>query len=265
MLEINGALTSAADAVAIPPSGTSALRFGGMTPSFAGGSSDGVRPNWWNATGTPGATGGSSGGMLGMLRQIITAFASALRNGEQQVLGGAGPTSPNAPTLFTQATLGSTGDPHLSLTGTAAGSQTPIDAHFDSMSSHADLFSTPSFGGYLVSTTVGAPAANGVTTNASATAMLDHGEDAVTLNGDGTLAVTSGGRAIAVADGTSATLAGGATVTRGADGSVTIADANAWGRSLSTTFSAQDGYVNVTANAQNVALGGDVVSEALGH
>ncbi len=265
MLEINATpipATASADAPAI---GASAFRFAGngFAAPFGGGSSDGVRPNWWNASGsstTSASTG--SGGLMGMLQQMISAFGNALQSGAQAALGG-GSTVP-ANTLFSSATLSSAGDPHLSLCGTTAASATPLDAHFDSMTSHADLFSTPSFGGYQVSTTTSAPNPNGVTTNASATAMLDHGADTMTMNADGSLAVTSGGQAIDIADGTSATLAGGATISRADNGAVTIADTNAWGRSLSTTFAANGSGVDVTAQAQNVALGGDLVQTALG-
>ena len=264
MLEINGTFTPGADAVRFASPGSRLS--GGSTAGPAGGlRADGVRPNWWNALGSPspGANGGN--GLVGMLEAIVTAFGNALQNGAQQTLGafGGSPPAPPATTLFRDATLGSVGDPHLSLSGTTASSSTPIDAHFDSMTSHADLFSTPSFGGFGVSTTASAPNANGVTTNASATAVLDHGEDAITMNADGTLAVTSGGAAIDVADGTSVTLAGGATLTRANNGAVTIGDATPWGRSLSTTFAANGSGVDVTATAQNVALGGDLIQQAL--
>jgi len=257
MLEINGAFTPGTEASNGPAFGAPALGCGGFSVPFAGGQSDGVRPNWWNTSGTPAAPP-SGGGLLGMLQHIITAFGNALQNGAQQMLGGQGGTA------FTQATLGSVGDPHLSLSGSTANSATPIDAHFDSMISHADLYSTNAFGGYQVSTTVGVPNANGVTTNTSATAVLDRGADAVTMNADGTLSVTSGGQSLDVANGTSATLAGGATVTRAADGAVTIDAANPWGRSLSTTFAASGSSVDVTGQAQNVTLAGDLVSGALG-
>jgi len=256
MLEINGAFTAGTEASNGPAFGAPALRYGGFSAPFAGGQSDGVRPNWWNPGGTPAAP--PSGGLLGMLQQIMTAFGNALQNGAQQMLGGQGGTA------FTQATLGSVGDPHLSLSGSTADSATPIDAHFDSMVSHADLYSTNAFGGYQVATTVSAPNSNGVTTNTSATAVLDHGADAVTMSADGTLSVTSGGQSLDVAAGTSATLAGGATVTRAADGAVTIDAANPWGRSLSTTFAANGTGVDVTGQAQNVTLAGDLVSGALG-
>ena len=259
MLQISGTLPTFEGT---EPSVVPGLRYaGGVGAPFAGGAADGVRPNWWN-TG-PAAPPSRGGGLLGMLQQIITAFGNALQQGTQQLFGGSGTTPSAAGTPFAQATLASTGDPHLSLTGTTAGSATPVDAHFDSMTSHADLFSTNAFGGYLVSTTTSAPNAGGVTTNAGATAVLDHGEDVIAMNGDGSLSVTSAGNAVDLPDGASATLAGGATVSRDANGAVTIGDANPWGRSLSTTFTPVDGRVDVTAQAQNVTLAGDLVSEAM--
>jgi hypothetical protein len=266
MLEINRAFTQGTDA-------TDALRFASPASRFTGGSAgssvgtrgDAVQPNWWNGLGSSAATPSAGGGLIGMLEQIVAAFGSALQNGAQQALGAFGGTRPTAPatTLFTNATLGSVGDPHLSLSGTTAASATPIDAHFDSMTSHDDLFSTPSFGGFGVSTTAGAPNASGVTTNASATAFLDRGADTITMDADGSLAVTSGGRAIDVADGTSVTLDGGATLSRASNGAVTIADTTPSGRSLSTTFAANGSGVDVSATAQNVALGGDLIATAL--
>lgn len=267
MLEINGAFTPGADA---PDArfATPALCPGGFSASgsYGSGRADGVRPNWWNALGSSSATSSGGGGLMGMLEQIVTAFGNALQSGAQQALGaiGGSPASSPGTTLFSNATLGSVGDPHLSVSGTTAGSGTPIDAHFDSMSSHADLFSTPSFGGFTVATAASAPSASGVTTNASATAVLDHGADAITMNADGSLAVTSGGRAIDVADGTSVTLDGGATLSRASSGALTIADTTPSGRSLSTTFAANGSGVDVTATAQNVALGGDLIQQALG-
>lgn len=264
MLQING---TSPTADAMEPYVVPGLRFAGTSGApFAGGTTDGVRPNWWNS-GAPASpsSGSGGGGLLGMLQQIITAFGNALQSGAQQVLGGlGGSASPNGGTPFTQATLGSVGDPHLSFTGTTADTGTAIDTHFDSMSSHADLFSTDAFGGYQVSTTASAPNPAGVTTNASATALLDHGQDAVTMNADGSVSITSAGNVVDLADGASATLAGGATVSRAADGAVTVADANPWGRSLSTTFAATGSGVDVTAQAQNVTLAGDLVQEAVG-
>ncbi len=260
MLQINGTLPTFD---AGEPSVVPGLRYaGGVRAPFAGGFADGVRPNWWN-TGSP-APPPAGGGLLGMLQQIITAFGNALQQGAQQFFGGAGTAPAAGGTPFKAATLASVGDPHLSLTGTTADSATPVDARFDSMASHADLFSTDSFGGYLVSTTASAPNAAGVTTNAGATAVLDRGADVIAMNGDGSISVSSGGQAVNLAAGASATLAGGATVSRDANGAVTIADANPWGRSLSTTFTPVDGHVDVTAQAQNVTLAGDLVNAAMG-
>lgn len=218
---------------------------------------DGVQPRWWNATPYSGAP--DPGGLLGSLQRIVGAFSNALQGWAQRFLARFNGTP------FSDARFASVGDPHLSLQGSAIGSDgkaTPVDLHFDSMTSHADLLSTSAFGGLRVATTVGAPGPNGVTSNARATAVMNDGNDSVAFDADGALAVTSGGQALEVAAGTSVTLAGGAKLARTSDGAVTIAEADAWGGALTTTFRAVDGRVDVTGSASNTVLGGDLIDQA---
>jgi hypothetical protein len=161
-------------------------------------------------------------------------------------------------------TLSSTGDPHLAVTGTrlnAGGSTSTVNSHFDSMTGHDDLFSTNTFGdGFNVATSVTQPNANGVTTNASATATMNGGADAVSMSLGGGLQVTSGGSAVALSAGQTVTLSGGEAVTENANGSVTIAEQNAAGSTLDTTFTNTGAGIDVTAQAHDVRLRGDLVT-----
>ena len=142
----------------------------------------------------------------------------------------------------------------------ADGSTASVSSNFDSMTGHANLFSSRDFGdGFRVSTTVTQANANGVTQNASATASMDFGRESVTLTGDGTISVTDQGQSTALAPGQSTTLSGGQHVSEAADGSVTISEA-AFGANLTTTFAANGGGVDVTAQGQNITLAGDLIT-----
>jgi hypothetical protein len=264
-----GAVDPFANFGTYPPFGSAATTLPPMQPAAAG---DGVRPNWWNnpqVAAPPAAL--ASGGFWGLMNQIMGAaqqWIGQLGNAVLAQFGGASNPSPAANgTAFQSATLGSNGDPHLSLTGTTldafgnpAGS---IAATFNDMNGHADLFSTGDFGdGFNVSTIVSQPNAGGVTWNQSASAQMEGGLDDVTLGADGALTVASDGQAIALSAGQSATLAGGATVALGTNGAVTISEQNAAGGSLVTTFADNGTGVDVNAQAANVTLSGDLIAEA---
>lgn len=237
-------------------------------------SSDGVRPAWYGGTmldaaasslpgGLLGAYGNAGiGPILGQLAAFVQRYIGRLGNA---LLGtpNAHPLAPGAAT-FRNVSLASTGDPHLSVTGTALhadGSTATVDSHFDSMTAHADLFSTRDFGdGFTVSTNVTQPTATGITQNASATATMDGGLDAVTMNASGAVSVTSGGMAIALAPNQSLQLANGATVSEAANGSVSVIEAS-FGATLTTTFVQNGtGGVDVSANGGNVTLAGDLLA-----
>jgi len=254
-------------------------------------SSDGVRPAWYggsDASDPSSALGSLFGSSYGSSSSTysaggLSAILSQLANAVQQYIGklgnsllgtssttgssGSSGTSGSwsgSPTSFQNVSLGSVGDPHLSVSGTAEnadGTTSNVNSHFDSMTGHDDLFSTRDFGdGFHVSTTVTQPAANGVTLNASASAVMDGGLDSVTMTNGGTVTVTSGGSSIALSAGQNVQLENGATVTEAANGSVSIAEQR-YGESLTTTF-AQNGSdgVDVTATGSNVTLGGDLVN-----
>lgn len=246
--------------------------------------SDAVRPAWFGG-GSDGAGSGSLDSMFGGTSSYLTGTSSIsavlgrLANVIQQYIGrlsnallgsscstqNTSNTAPCGPaTMFQNVSLASSGDPHLSVTGTSErrdGSTTSVDSHFDSMVSHSDLFSTHDFGdGFTVGTTVTAASANGVTQNASATATMDDGLDGVTMLANGNVSITSGGSAVALSAGQSVRLAGGATVSEAANGSVSIAETN-FGQHLTTTFTANGGGgVDVTATGSNVALAGDLMT-----
>lgn len=223
------------------------------------GTSDAVGPGWWNPP-PASAAGGTNDGYLGPLQNLLGTLGKAVSG----LFGEIGSLLDATP--FSSALLSSVGDPHLGLQGTEVApdgsSPTPVSTRYDDMASQPDLFSIDAFGnGFTVATTVSAPNAAGVTTNQSASAAMNGG-DAVTLDADGTLSVTSAGRAVALAPGTSTTLSGGAVVADGTNGSVTIEENNGWGGSLATTFQANGTGVDVTATANGIGLNGSLVNQA---
>ena len=255
--------------------------FGAYAAGIPGGTlgaSDGYQPPWWG-----GATAGASyppasvpgqGGIQGMLGQIVGllqqlvgsmsgGFGPAPLSGQQQA---AMPQPASA--TFSNATLSSTGDPHLAISGTQVqpgGATTQISDRYDSMSGQRNLFSTNDFGdAFRVSTTTTTPNANGVTYNASATATMDHGGASVTMGAGGAVSVTSNGAPVALAAGQSITLAGGEVVSESTGGAVSIAEQNANGEALTTTFSYNGSGVDVNATASGgVRLGGALVRHAV--
>jgi hypothetical protein len=236
---------------------------------------DAFRPAWFGGGADPysafGSTlpGGainpsSSGGLGAILAQMAGRVAQYIGKLGNALLGTQPATGPtNGAATFSNVSLASAGDPHLSVTGTAQnadGSTKNVDSHFDSMTAHPDLFSTQDFGdGFTVSTAVTQPTANGVTLNASATASMDGGRESVTLGKGGAISVIDHGQSVALSAGQSVTLAGGQRVSAGTNGSVTIAETS-FGESLTTTFTATGGGVDVTASGQNVTLAGDLIN-----
>jgi len=264
------------------------LEAGGGSPGLSGwnpnayGTSDGYQPNWWGAAngGATSATSTSSSAIaqfISSIQQYIanlsqsmfgTSTTGTTATGTTQAAGnGCGPNGcapPAGPGVTMQdGTLSSTGDPHLAVTGTAVnrdGSTRSVNSHFDSMTGHTDLLSSNDFGdGFDVATTV-TPMKNGVTTNASATATMNGGNDSVSMSLAGGLQVTSGGTAVAMSAGQTVTLSGGEQVTENQNGSVTIAESNASGGTLATTFTNTGGGIDVTAQAHDVTLHGDLVT-----
>ena len=258
---------------------------------------DGISSGWWDQGGAGSAGSGSSGGsqsLWGLLQSLVGLLGQlvgGLTNGGGSSTGtgcaqpgsgncsgsgwGAGnstgyagwsPNGGNNGQMFSNATLSSTGDPHLSESGTMLGPAGPqsVNERFDSMTSHQDLIDAAVPGGYRVSTTATAPDASGVTYNQSATVQANGGRDAITMNRDGSYSVVSNGQNLSLSNGQTLTLGGGETVTANADGSLVVADANRSGGSISTTLRANGKGVDVTATAQHIRLGGDIVEHDAG-
>jgi hypothetical protein len=231
---------------------------------------DGVRPAWFGG-GDPLLDIASGGGISGILAQLASAVQQYIGNLGSALASTFAPGTSNTQqppsrgeATFQDVTLGSVGDPHLSVSGTeqnANGTTAAVASKFDSMVSHADLFSTNDFGdGFRVSTTVTPASSNGVTQNASATASMNGGLDSVTMTSGGGISVTSAGNAVAIAPGQSITLSGGEVVTEAPGGSVSISD-TAWDEHLTTTFAQNgSGNVDVTATGNNVTLAGALIT-----
>ena len=163
---------SAGGAGPFPPGSPAYTNFG-----QAGG--DGFRPAWFGGSTLPGGAinpyassgiGAILAQMAGQVQQSIARLGSAILGTSA---ANASPAPSGGAATFQNVMLASVGDPHLGVTGTelnADGSTASVNSNFDSMTGHADLFSTRDFGdGFHVSTTVTQPGANGVTQNASAT------------------------------------------------------------------------------------------------
>ncbi len=193
---------------------------------------------------------------LAQIQQIFTSIMNALQNALSSA------TSPQ--TGFSNATLSSTGDPHLAMNGTDA-SGNAIASKYDSMTGHSDLVDSDSFdGGFRISTEVTAPNANGVTLNQSATIHSNYGQNAITLDAGGNATVTSNGQQIDLQTGQPIALDGGETVTKNQDGSLTVVNDNDTGGTVTTTMRSNGGGgVDVSATASNVDLGGDIVGASL--
>jgi hypothetical protein len=189
-----------------------------------------------------------TGGPMSIVSQLISLI--------QQLLSSFGQT------YFENATASSTGDPHLAFDGND-GRGNGRHAHFDSMHGHSDLLDSTSFaGGYRISTKVTQPDANGVTYNRAASVLTNFGDTRVSLDNQGNAGVTSNGRTFSLAKGQTMDLGNGETVTRNADGSLIVTDDNGMGGSITTRLSENGAGVDVNVQAQNVALGGDLVNSS---
>jgi hypothetical protein len=179
----------------------------------------------------------------------------------------AGGPPPPQQQYFNNVTISSTGDPHIAETGTRAtpGGSVAVDEHYDSMSSQGDLADARSVaGGYRVATTVTQPGKDGITYNQSATVYANHNSDAITMNRDGSVAITSDGQTESLGRGQSLTLAGGETVTENQDGSLAVSASNGRGGSITTSMRGTGSGVDVTVTGNHIGIGGDVVAHDAG-
>lgn len=206
----------------------------------------------------------ASGGIVQQLLNIIQQLLAFLGMGNLggglfggNPFGGA----PGAQQFFRNATGSSVGDPHLSFNGTDANGGNE-QARFDSMSGHARLLDSDSFaGGYEVSTSVTQPGINGVTYNQQATISTNFGNTQVSLDKSGAATILQDGQPIQLSDGQSFDLGNGETVTRSANGSVIVSDDNGLGGHITTTLSENGNGVDVSTQAANVDLGGDLLDQ----
>jgi hypothetical protein len=279
----NDGLNGTAAPWAVPNAGASGP-FPMGSPGYTGygsASADAVRPAWFGGNNASSATFGSSNagasGISGILAQLMSSVQQTISQLSNAMMGTSSSTSAlptpatsaqanpaNGSATFQNVSLGSVGDPHLSVSGTeqnADGSTASVDSKFDSMSGHADLFSTRDFGdGFHVSTAVTQPSANGVTQNASATATMDGGRESVSMSNTGAVSISDHGQAVALSAGQSIRLSGGQQVSEAANGSVSITESS-FNENLTTTFTNNGGGgVDVTAQGQNVTLSGALIS-----
>ena len=170
-------------------------------------------------------------------------------------------TTTGSENYFSSATASSTGDPHDAFDGTTnAGAN--VSDKWDNMHGHGDLLDSDSFrGGYEVSTTTTTPNATGVTYNSRATVTTDGGNTSVTMNKDGSYAVSENGQAVTLTQGQATKIGRNESVTLNADRSLTITDTNRQGGTLTTTLSDNGNGVDVHASGSNVALGGYLVNK----
>jgi len=229
-----------------------------LAPQYGGGGGYGG-----GLYGGPSSGSTGLGGFAGIMNGFMSMLSNALNSLAGMLGGGTSTTAPSQPqqqqTYFTNASASSVGDPHDAFEGTT-GQGTPLDSKWNSMQGHQNLLNSDSFaGGYRVSTTTTPPAANGVTYNATATVATNCGATDVTLNANGSYAVTENGQNIALTKGQATSLGANESVTLGADGSLTIAETSAQGGSIDTTLKANGSGVDVQATASNVDLGGYLV------
>jgi hypothetical protein len=224
------------------------------------GAADGFQRSWFGSTNPFGAAnpGGTGGGIYAWVQRIVQQLQGLAASMFGESRAESGPHQQVA-----DATFSSEGDPHLAESGTILGpngTQT-IDNHFDSMAGHGDLLHASDVpGGYRISTTVTQPAANGVTWNRSSTVHANFDRDRVTMNADGSLAITSQGQPVSLASGATITLAGGEQVMRNGDGSVVVTASNGYGGTIATTMRTNGTGVDVSTHAVNIDVGGDIVT-----
>jgi hypothetical protein len=218
------------------------------------------------AVGGVGSPFGAAGGALGGLQPILNALAQMLQQltGMLTGSGGAATSGGTIPSggeqQFDSATGSSVGDPHLSFGGTSETGAT-TGGHWDSMTGHSDLLESDSFsGGFQLSTTTTQPDSNGVTFNQQANVATNGGATNVSLDANGNATICNNGKEQTVANGQTIDLGNGETVARGADGSLQVtANDNSGGR-ITTTLRNSGPGVDVSVQANDVDLGGDLVN-----
>lgn len=209
---------------------------------------------------------GIGGGMNTIIQQLLNIIQQLLSSFGLGGFGGLGGGNfwnqpQGAQTYFQNANGSSTGDPHLRFNGTS-GTGANQSSHFDSMTGHSDLLDSDSFaGGYQIATSVTQPAANGITYNQQATITTNFGGTQVSLDKNGNATIDQNGQMITLANGQSYNAGNGETVTRNANGSLAVTDDNGMGGTITTTLSENGQGVDVSVQANNVDLGGDLLNQ----
>jgi len=151
---------------------------------------------------------------------------------------------------YGSATGASQGDPHLSFNGNT----------WDNMSSQPNLLQSNSFaGGYQISTQV-TPPSKGISYNQSATISMNGGNTTISMNNQGQASIEEYGQNLPISPGQTVQLGNGENVTCSQNGSLTVQAENGNGGQITTTLTQSGQGVNVKVNAQNVDLGGSLVT-----
>ena len=251
------------------PDGVARPWWATRTPPGNGNGVDPLGDLFGDSTASNGSIAGIITGLLSVLQQLVGSFLNQSQN-QAPAQNSAQLQNQNCPPAgsgqrFADLDVSSTGDPHLAAVGTREGGTGAIDSHWDSMTSQNDLVHSAQIdGGYRVSTTVTQPGANGVTTNQSATVQANFGQDAVTMNRDGSFAIYDNGGEVQLGKGESAVLSGGETVSENQDGSLVVGARSARGGTIATTLRANGAGVDVTTHAHDIAVGGEAVAHAQG-
>lgn len=245
-----------------------ALGFGGGAASPAWAASDAYASHYpapdadlGTAALEAGAGTGDAGNLFSGIGQWFDGLFSAL---QAAFGGGSAATATGEQTAFSSATVSSTGDPHLAVSGTLSDGSS-VALKYDDMGAQQTLLSSDSlFGGYNLATTVTAPSASGVTYNESATVTTAFGQSQATFDASGNATIVQNGEAVAIAPGQTLDLGAGEVVVDNGS-SLVVTDTNPRGGTITTTIAQNgNGGVDVTATAQNVDLGGTLVGNALG-
>jgi hypothetical protein len=213
-----------------------------LPPWFGGGNGQGPVPPQGGLGGVLGLLSGTSllGSIGGLLEQLGAMLAQ---------LFGYGSAQPQQ--YFPNAQASSVGDPHLSFNG----------MHWDSMSSHPDLLRSDSIpGGFQLSTEVTQPGANGVTLNRQATIATNFGATAVSLDTAGNATILENGNRTSLTAGQTIDLGNGQTASRLPDGTLNVVCSNGQGGKIATTLRVNGAGVDVSVNANDVDLAGDLVT-----
>ena len=196
----------------------------------------------------------SGSGMMSIVQQLFSVISQLMGNLGGSSLGGSNGFGGDQQ-YFTSAGGGSNGDPHLSFNGST----------WNDMQSEGNLLDSNSLpSGYRLSTQTTQPNANGITYNQQATVTTDYGNTQVTLDKNGNATYTQWGTTNSIAPGQTIQLGNGETVTRAQSGSLTITNATPAGGQITTTMSENGNGVDVNVSANNVDLGGALVSGANG-